>query len=425
MIQLTFVGGRLGGRTFSTGARTIRIGRDPALNELVVDDASISQRHCVLEAVPPDTYLIRDLGSANGVVIGERKVESDRLVSGDRIRLGEILMEVTFGDARIRVLSGSRADAVIRVAADPITFGAAADNTVVLTDAGVAPYHAALLVLPTGYELRDNSEGEGITVNDRPLSRATLTPGDLFQIGASRMQFGVVVAPRPAATILAVPPQPAAEEPPEPVKASAQLVFLEGVRSGTVLRLGDEPVTFGRADDNTIVLTDVLVSAHHCGIARQGGEYVIEDRGSTNGTVVNGHRLTKSHRLVAGDRIGVGTTLVEFKSASIVNRNAELGATMVASSSTMNQSSPALPQPHKGPATATAKVPIMPANEKRPSQSPDLSRSSGSMPQYVPSTLARPWRPATPLGASSARIVAAIVTFAAAIAVVVFSLPRR
>lgn len=67
----------------------------------------------------------------------------------------------------------------------------------------------------------------------------------------------------------------------------------------------------GRAADNTICIEDKTLSAHHCRISRQGGQWWLEDLGSRNGTHVN--ELTVEEPLVVtyGDVITMGR--VEFR----------------------------------------------------------------------------------------------------------------
>ena len=64
-------------------------------------------------------------------------------------------------------------------------------------------------------------------------------------------------------------------------------------------------VTIGRLPDNTIVIDNTAVSSHHVRIAREGPQFVVEDLGSTNGTFVNGDKITK-RALRHGDTILVG-----------------------------------------------------------------------------------------------------------------------
>jgi ABC transport system ATP-binding/permease protein len=69
--------------------------------------------------------------------------------------------------------------------------------------------------------------------------------------------------------------------------------------------------TVGKLPDCDLVVDQSTVSARHCRLSRHGDEYVLEDLGSTNGTFVNGYRLTpKSPVYVSNtDRITLGQTL--------------------------------------------------------------------------------------------------------------------
>ncbi|MGH2363339.1 MAG: FHA domain-containing protein [Chloroflexota bacterium] len=64
--------------------------------------------------------------------------------------------------------------------------------------------------------------------------------------------------------------------------------------------------TLGRAPDNTIVLGDQAVSAHHAAIRHQHGQWWLEDLLSTNGTAVNDRRLSQPGILNAGDVVQLG-----------------------------------------------------------------------------------------------------------------------
>ncbi|MEJ5186747.1 MAG: FHA domain-containing protein [Candidatus Geothermincolales bacterium] len=72
-------------------------------------------------------------------------------------------------------------------------------------------------------------------------------------------------------------------------------------------------VVIGRAPDCDVVLEDEFVSNYHAKIYLLGGRFYVEDMGSTNGTFVNGRRITSPLELRGGDVIQVGRTSMEFK----------------------------------------------------------------------------------------------------------------
>lgn len=78
-----------------------------------------------------------------------------------------------------------------------------------------------------------------------------------------------------------------------------------GAKRGENYPLG-ENISIGRDNHNDIIINDSHVSARHAVITRQGREWKILDLDSTNGTYVNGLRLTGPHSLRPGDKISIG-----------------------------------------------------------------------------------------------------------------------
>lgn len=68
----------------------------------------------------------------------------------------------------------------------------------------------------------------------------------------------------------------------------------------------------GRAADNTIVLSDERVSAHHARISFTGGQWQLEDLGSRNGTFVNELPVEGVLVVTMGDRIQLGTVTLQL-----------------------------------------------------------------------------------------------------------------
>jgi hypothetical protein len=94
-----------------------------------------------------------------------------------------------------------------------------------------------------------------------------------------------------------------------PGSDSFRLVMRRGPTPNQVFDLSKENVTIGRDITNDIVINDPEVSRHHLRFTRGGDGYTMEDLGSTNGTFINGQRMTGSRPLRPGDMIGLGETV--------------------------------------------------------------------------------------------------------------------
>ncbi len=98
-----------------------------------------------------------------------------------------------------------------------------------------------------------------------------------------------------------------------PVRGTVTRLMIIEPRSmkGVTYPLGDE-ITLGRADGCTISLVDdAFLSGLHARVYRQGTDAFVEDLGSTNGSFLNGTRLTIAAALSKGDRLQIGNTVLE------------------------------------------------------------------------------------------------------------------
>lgn len=116
-----------------------------------------------------------------------------------------------------------------------------------------------------------------------------------------------VRAPRPA-----VAPRRA-----ESRKEPREIVVHQPGMAPRVIALDDQMegagVTFGRAPDVTVQLDDPYVSDRHARVYRTDEGWVLADLGSTNGTYRNKAKVTAPARLVAGDQLAIGKTVVEVR----------------------------------------------------------------------------------------------------------------
>jgi hypothetical protein len=90
---------------------------------------------------------------------------------------------------------------------------------------------------------------------------------------------------------------------------SFRLVVRRGPQPNQVYDLVKDIITLGRDITNDIVINDPEVSRHHLRLTRGAGGFTLEDLGSTNGTFINGQRLTGARPLRPGDMVGLGETV--------------------------------------------------------------------------------------------------------------------
>src|SRR5947199_5120903 len=74
--------------------------------------------------------------------------------------------------------------------------------------------------------------------------------------------------------------------------------------------------SLGRHPNNSIQLLDKIVSKEHCVVEQRGGEFVLRDLGSLNGTYINGERVRGEGMLKHGDEIALGATRARFDDGS-------------------------------------------------------------------------------------------------------------
>jgi pSer/pThr/pTyr-binding forkhead associated (FHA) protein len=100
------------------------------------------------------------------------------------------------------------------------------------------------------------------------------------------------------------------------IRAAAEIGSLRPMRLAlAVMELGTQrsfegrpPFEVGRARDNDLVLRDAEVSRVHARFESRNGVVYVDDLDSSNGTFLNGRRVSESIEVREGDRIDVGTT---------------------------------------------------------------------------------------------------------------------
>ena len=93
----------------------------------------------------------------------------------------------------------------------------------------------------------------------------------------------------------------------------ALVVRSGGGRAGEHFLLEGEQTTVGRSPDCDVFLDDVTVSRRHALVVRRDGQFIIEDKGSLNGTFLNRRRI-ESGELEDGDEVQIGKYKLTFLS---------------------------------------------------------------------------------------------------------------
>jgi len=169
-------------------------------------------------------------------------------------------------------------------------------------------------------------EGGGDEPLHVPLASATAEPsaapwppepqGEQAVLGAEepRLPLEVAAPPRTRARKPARKPGPAA-----PRRLAGFELLVEEPGRSSLLRGQTVPLRaglhIGRAADNGLVIDDPTVSRQHAYLGPRGDGWVLVDKGSVNGTFVNGERLRGSRELTAGDLIQLGAVRLVFRRA--------------------------------------------------------------------------------------------------------------
>lgn len=129
--------------------------------------------------------------------------------------------------------------------------------------------------------------------------------------------------------------------------AQFQFVMRSGPTPGATFALEGDQLTIGRDSSSGVAINDAEISRKHARLTFQGGKYVIEDLGSTNGTFVNGQRLVSAVVLKTGDVVSFGEQIVLMYEAL----SSDPGETMISARKSAAR-------PASVPAPAPAPMPI-------------------------------------------------------------------
>jgi len=268
MVELEFLDGRRAGEVVRLESGRTVIGRQ--VGDLLIDDKEISSIHAIISFERGGWYVM-DLGSTNGVFVDEQVKLESRLTSGVVLRFGQTRATFT-------IVEGS--GEVKKQSAGTVAGGASGQE-----DIG-GPGLVTLPRIAIGETVRNEVSVEA--KKDEVASTQRTAP---LQDESAGILAGIV----------------------EPVSMSVSLEILEGADSGAVRKFQQTSILIGRLNTD-LVVRDSDVSRRHTIIeVFEGSQIYLRDLNSTNGTFVNGRRVS-SVRLRNGDQIRLGRCLLRFSS---------------------------------------------------------------------------------------------------------------
>ncbi|MFC1569558.1 FHA domain-containing protein [bacterium] len=205
----------------------------------------------------------------------------------------------------------------------PVLIGRKSNNQIVLDEKSVSRQHAQILMKDDQYFIQDSGSTGGTKVNGEPVVEKDIHTGDCIEIGSFQLQFNSGI-PEDERTIFDADDQTMLEDgteldedrtlfDEEPV---AKLIVIQSDSLEGEFSLEEEETILGRDEDVDITIDEKRVSRQHCKISLTEDNYIITDLSSSNGTFVNGQRVTEKV-LENEDQIQIGASRFSFSLETI------------------------------------------------------------------------------------------------------------
>jgi len=334
--------------------------------------------------------------------------EGARSAAGRQATVGTGGRLVSLDDGREYVVTGTS-----------LTVGRDASCDVVATSKNVSRRHAEIMATPKGYLVIDSSTN-GTLVNGQKIDgQQLLARGDVIKCGEYEFRFYADTAPPAPPAPPAVPPpgaehrlsntlhgvpgvrvsapgvtkpaKPSATAGPSTAEILANLVVRSGQLKGQRFPIKVPVVNVGRAEYNDVCLPEESISTTHAKLQRREGIWILVDLESTNGTMVDGDRVTGEVPLAPGSLIRFGDVQVIFEPTDDTIDAAKGSSTKVISAvqevrgvsgpRAATPEVPAAPRPAASPDRPTTPSPRMEAATKP--QAPRAKKSEGGLPWWL------------------------------------------
>ena len=234
----------------------------------------------------------------------------------------------------LQVTSGPSSGVSVSFFGGSVTIGRDPSSNLCINDSNVSRAHAQLTDNGREVVLRDLNSTNGTTLNGRRVTDAVIRPGDIIHVGNSQVQLSEAQQ-SPGHTVAgAYSQQPPPASPPrrerypnrlESGPRNYSLQVTSGQSAGVSVSFSRGSVTVGRDPSSDLRVDDMQVSRSHVRLTHDGREVVLRDMHSTNGTTLNGRRVTEAV-IRPGDVIGIGDSQIQFAEVQLSSRPAARGA---------------------------------------------------------------------------------------------------
>jgi ABC transport system ATP-binding/permease protein len=197
---------------------------------------------------------------------------------------------------------------------DRFLIGRAPDNTLVLADEDILPYHAEIVRRGGGdrYELKAVTAQAAARLNGQPIVFKVpygLADGDIFEIGTHKLQFSAAIQ----------------IELPDDWSFPLREVSAAQKKIETIALRGRNGLTLGRDPRNDTVIDHPVVARFQAKIELQSGSWVMTDLNSSDGTFINDQQILHPHTLRPGDEIRIGPCQFTFNFDETLTQQNEYG----------------------------------------------------------------------------------------------------
>ncbi|MGA9772640.1 MAG: FHA domain-containing protein [Blastocatellia bacterium] len=252
--------------------------------DIVVARPTVSSHHCRLTQANGE-FTLEDTESTNGTFVNGVRIEARVKISHmDSITLGRTTPmpwpETDKGTVRLE------SSKIIQIGRD-------ADNDVVLDYPMISAHHARIVSQNGNHFIEDlgSTNGTSLGSPERRISKTELTLDDTVYFGSF---------PVPASRLL-------------------EKVSL-GERPHTSIRFEGASMVLGRDPGCDHPLDHPMISWHHARLLKTNDDYMVEDLNSTNGTFVNGQRISGAVRVNVSDQIRLGSYAFVFTAAGNIEQ---------------------------------------------------------------------------------------------------------